>query len=92
MIDFLSDENGDIAVRGGDLATGEAQTVVVEQLVVASGGEFKFSPVLGVGTVRAIGSNGNIDNIKVKLIEDMKRCNIDYKSIEIINKIIEVRL
>jgi hypothetical protein len=40
MIDFLSDENGDIAVRGGDLATGEAQTVVVEQLVVASGGEF----------------------------------------------------
>jgi hypothetical protein len=92
ITDILSDGSGDIQIgTGGDFAIGDCRADMVERLLRAGAGEFKFYAELGVGIVRALGSNGDLNSIKVKLIEDMKRCGIDYKTIEVINEQIEVR-
>ncbi len=49
MTDILFDETDDLAVIGGDMAIGEATLQHQADLLSAQEGEYKQSPVTGVG-------------------------------------------
>ncbi len=49
--DYLLDDDGDLAIRAGDFAFGEASKDNVDLLLRTEPGEVKFSPLTGVGII-----------------------------------------
>lgn len=57
--DYLLADDGDLALRGGDFAFGEASEDNVDVLIRTEPGEVKYSPLTGVGIAGfLLGSTG----------------------------------
>lgn len=82
MKDLIID-NGDLKVKGNDLQVGEATLQVVENIVDSNKGEWKENKYLGVGIKNYLAANENIDDLRAEVIENMKRIGVEYKSVEI---------
>lgn len=61
--DFLYDENGDIAIKDGDLVIGDATFCHVEDLLLAERGFYKFSPLSGIGINRILLDEVDTDEV-----------------------------
>ncbi len=79
MIDILTDENGDLSFKNGDLDIGFSDNQHQEHILIANKGEYKEFPELGVGIHQMIGDD---DFISV-LIETKK--NLEYDGMKINN-------
>lgn len=88
--------NDDIEIKNGDFAIGESDNQHVKHILLASKGEYKFSPELGVGIDRMLATeepmeflieakkNLEYDGMKVKNISFTENgtINVDAKYIE----------
>ncbi|MDR1848120.1 MAG: hypothetical protein LBR17_08430 [Bacteroidales bacterium] len=84
ILGVLTDDMGDLLIENGEIATGDCTADMVERIVVASKGEIKTAPLSGCGIYSIVGGPANAYNsFKVRLIEDLKRNNISYKSINV---------
>lgn len=76
MTGILTDDNGQILFSGHDFALGEISTQTAQAIMEAQPGEFKSSPLLGVGIAKYLKSPKNQklkntirDNMRLGLIE-----------------------
>jgi hypothetical protein len=51
-IDFLIDNQGDLAIQGGDFVVGQSDLQHVKHLLIAEKGNYKNAPLTGVGIRR----------------------------------------
>jgi len=58
QFDILTDESGDLASEKGDFAVGDATQQHQRDLLVAGEGEYKQSPLVGVGIIGFIDDEG----------------------------------
>jgi hypothetical protein len=79
MTDLILNDNGDLKFANGDFATGFSDEQHQEHIVLATKGEFKESPELGVGIVKMLGD----DEFTAILIEAKK--NLQYDGMTINN-------
>ncbi|MDC9722360.1 MAG: hypothetical protein PSN34_06255 [Urechidicola sp.] len=87
--DFLLEDN-DIKIENGDFAIGQSDQQNVEQIFIASPGEFKEFPLVGFAAVKYLKGVANKSafkrNLKVQLQNDGYSPNIDLsKGYEQIN-------
>jgi hypothetical protein len=89
MKGILLDENGDLMVRDGHLATGEIDAQAAQGIIRAWQGEFKEAPLLGgniVGMVNGAPSPFWAGNIKSQLKSQLigvERLDITAEGIEL---------
>ena len=79
MNDLLLDTNGDLAVKNGDLVIGYCDNQHQEHILVATKGEYKEFPELGVGIAQILDD----DDYMGILIEAKK--NLEYDGMKINN-------
>ncbi len=79
MRDLLLDENGDLSIINGDFVTGYSDNQHQEHILVATKGEYKEFPELGVGIEQIL----NDDDWMSVLIEAKK--NLEYDGMKIKN-------
>lgn len=89
MTDLLLDEDGDLKIVDGDFVIGESTAQHQNLLLIADKGEFKESPMRGVGVLRYLedGTPDNlareirteftIDGMKVNQIKRLNNGNIE---------------
>ncbi len=77
MKDFLFDD--DLVIKDGDFAIGESDNQHVKHILLASKGEYKASPELGVGIENML----NTDDPMEYLIEAKK--NLEYDGMKVNN-------
>jgi hypothetical protein len=76
--DILVDDTGDIACENGDFVIGPSDDQHVQDLILASPGDYKESPMLGVGIINTL--NGKLDGamkrkIRINLEADGYKVN-----------------
>lgn len=79
MTELLLDENGDLAIQNGDFTTGFSDNQHQEHILIATKGEYKEFPELGVGIVQMLSD----DDWTSVLIEAKK--NLEYDGMKINN-------
>lgn len=79
MRDLVLDENGDLSIINGDFVTGYSDNQHQEHILVATKGEYKEFPELGVGIEQIL----NDDDWMSVLIEAKK--NLEYDGMKIKN-------
>lgn len=70
MRDVLLDDDNDMVVVGGDMVVGDITQQMIKHVVMATPGEYKEYPMLGVGMIMQINGNRNqfvLNNIKEQL-------------------------
>jgi hypothetical protein len=79
MTELLLDENGDLATQNGDFETGFSDNQHQEHILIATKGEYKEFPELGVGITQMLSD----DDWMSVLIEAKK--NLEYDGMKINN-------
>jgi hypothetical protein len=79
MTDFLLDDNGDLLIKDGDFVIGFSDNQHQLDILVATKGEFKEYPELGVGISEMLSDDDFMD----LLIEAKK--NLEYDGMKINN-------
>jgi hypothetical protein len=79
MTDIILDENGDLDLTNGDLNIGFSDNRHQEHILMASKGDYKEFPELGVNIVQMLGD----DNYTGVLIDAKK--NLEYDGMKINN-------
>lgn len=79
MTDFLLDENGDLSFENGDFDIGFSDYQHQEHILMATKGEFKEFPELGVGLNRMLS-----DDDYTSFLIDAKK-NLEYDGMKINN-------
>ncbi|MDV6170226.1 oxidase [Flavobacterium sp. DG1-102-2] len=79
MTDILSNENGSLAFKDGDFATGFSENQHQHDILLANKGEYKEFPEIGVGLIQMLQDDEYTD----VLIEAKK--NLQYDGMEIDN-------
>ena len=79
MKDFLLDENGDLLIKNGDFVIGESDNQHQLDILLATKGEFKEFPEIGVGISEMLSD----DDFVEFLIEAKK--NLEYDGMKINN-------
>lgn len=79
MKDFLLDENGDLLIENGDFVIGESDNQHQKDILIATKGEFKEFPEIGVGIEAMLSDDDYMD----LLIEAKK--NLEYDGMKINN-------
>jgi hypothetical protein len=79
MNDFLLDENGDLLIENGDFVIGDSSSQHQKDILMATKGEFKEFPEIGVGIEAMLFDDDYMDF----LIEAKK--NLEYDGMDINN-------
>jgi hypothetical protein len=79
MTDILLDNTGDLEVLNGDLVLGYSDNTHQEHILMATKGEFKEFPEIGVGLNRMLG-----DDDYISFLIDAKK-NLEYDGMKINN-------
>lgn len=79
MTELLLDENGDLSIKNGDFVTGFSDNQHQEHILIATKGEYKEFPELGVGIAQMLSD----DDWTSVLIEAKK--NLEYDGMKINN-------
>ena len=69
--DFMRDGHGDLLIRDGDFMVDASETQHISDLLLASPGAYKQSPLLGISLYRELnggGSAANLNEIRKRLI------------------------
>ena len=77
MNDIQLNTGGDLEIKDGDFAIGDATLRHQEHIIIANKGEFKESPEIGVGIIDAL----NSENPK-QVLSDIKR-NFEYDGMDV---------
>ncbi|MCT4698087.1 hypothetical protein [Tenacibaculum haliotis] len=85
MVDFLLDENGDLAIENGDFVLGETDQQNVELLLFSNKGEFKEFPLVGFGAINYIKSNVSEIEFKRDLKIQLEYIGYDNPIIDLSN-------
>lgn len=85
MVDFILDENGDLAIENGDFVLGEADQQNVELLLFSNKGEFKEFPLVGFGAINYIKSNVSEIEFKRDLKIQLEYISYDNPIIDLSN-------
>jgi hypothetical protein len=79
MTELLLDKNGDLTIQNGDFTTGFSDNQHQEHILIATKGEYKEFPEIGVGIVQMLSD----DDWTSVLIEAKK--NLEYDGVKINN-------
>jgi hypothetical protein len=79
MTELLLDENGDLATQDGDFVTGFSDNQHQEHILIATKGEYKEFPELGVGIVQML-----CDDDWMNVLIEAKK-NLEYDGMKINN-------
>lgn len=93
--DIILDSDGELIEVDGDFKTGDNSNNLIRYIVEANKGEYKEFPQLGVGVLRYLNGNKNIQEIERDIINELKSDVFqdpdvdleDYPSIIKINKV-----
>ena len=90
VTDILTeDASGDLMVsRKGDLVIGDATLLHQRDLVMASEGEYKQSPMVGVSVVNFL-DDEEPDDLKRKIRSQFTKDGMNVKSVAMVNGLIE---
>jgi len=84
VYDILLDESGDLAVKNGDLVIGESTNQHQRLLLKACKGEFKQTPLVGVGLINYL-KDENPGQMKTEIRKQLKADKMVIKRLEIVN-------
>ena len=79
MTDILLDNTGDLEAQNGDFVLGYSDNIHQEHILMATKGEFKEFPEIGVGLNRMLG-----DDDYISFLIDAKK-NLEYDGMKINN-------
>ncbi|WP_264520382.1 oxidase [Flavobacterium sp. N1994] len=79
MKDILTDEDGDLLIRGGDIVIGDSDNQHQEDIILASKGEYKETPEIGVGIIQMLS-----DDDPMSVLIEIKK-NLQYDGMQIRN-------
>ncbi len=79
MKDILTDEDGDLLIKNGDIVIGYSDNQHQEDIILANKGEYKETPEIGVGIFQMLSD----DNPMGVLIEIKK--NLQYDGMNVRN-------
>lgn len=85
MNDFILDENNDLIFKNNDIWIGNSFNQNVNNIIYWSPGDCKQFPTLGVGINSMILSSNLSQELKNKIMNQLKSDNIDCKSITTVN-------
>ena len=91
MKGILVDDNGDLVIRGGHIATGDNRTQCAQHLIGAFTGEYKYAPLLGGNARNMICVTPDpfwAGNVKSQL----RQCLIEAERLEVGANTIEIEL
>lgn len=80
-IDILFDDDGELRWQDGDLVEGPSDQIAIQDILETNKGEWKEHPVVGVGLVRYLNSDGTI-NGRVGLLKQI-RLQLEYDNFDI---------
>lgn len=92
MTGILTDDNGQILFSGHDFALGEISTQTAQAIMEAQPGEFKSSPLLGVGIAKYLKSPKNNQTLKNIIRDNMRLGLIEISSVDFDGDNIEIKL
>lgn len=81
MEDFLLDESNDMIIKNGDFLIGNSTEQNQKNILLATKGEFKEHPEVGVGLINYILE----DNPKQMLIDAQRQFEYDGMTVNILN-------
>lgn len=79
MKDILTDENGDLLIKNGDLLIDYSDNQHQEHIILANKGDFKETPEIGVGIAQLIS-----DDDPMSVLIDIKK-NLQYDGMNVRN-------
>ena len=90
VTDILTeDTSGDLMVsRKGDMMIGDATLLHQRDLIMASEGEYKQSPIVGVGVVSFL-DDEEPDELKRKIRSQFTKDGMNVKAVNMVNGLIE---
>ena len=90
VTDILTeDASGDLMVsRQGDLMIGDATLLHQRDLIMASEGEYKQNPMVGIGVVNFL-DDEEPDDLKRKIRSQFTTDGMNVKSVSMVNGLIE---
>lgn len=71
-IDFLLDDDGDLAVAGGDLVAGDSADQEMRALLLSHKGNWLAAPFVGVGVDDELLNDGNLTGLQQEVIRQFE--------------------
>jgi hypothetical protein len=81
--DFLFDDDGDLGITAGDITTGPSDNQHLEDIMIASWGQFRQYPDLGVGLERFFMGNYSKQFIRKEIRREVQSDNFVITDLEI---------
>ena len=91
MTGILTDDNGQILFSGHDFALGKISAQTAQAIMEAQPGEFKGSPLLGVGIAKYLKSPKN-QSLKNIIRDNMRLGLIDIASVDFDRENIKIKM
>lgn len=73
VFDFILDDNGDLLMQGGDLLVAESTLQHQRDLLLASKGDFRQFPLIGVGVERELLNDIGPTDLRVMIQREFER-------------------
>ncbi len=86
VFDFLEGADGDLAIKGGDLAFGESTLQHQRDLLVAVPGEFKQTPWIGVGLKTSLLDEESPASLRQRIQRNMERDGMRIGRLRILDR------
>jgi hypothetical protein len=82
---YIADEDGDLDFSSGDIGKGETTTLHQRRLLMASKGEYKQYPTIGVGVTDFILDEVGDDELKQIVTTEFENDGMTIKQLSLIN-------
>lgn len=79
MKDILTDEDGDLLIKDGDIVIGDSDNQHQEDIILANKGEYKETPEIGVGIFQMLS-----DDDPMSVLIEIKK-NLQYDGMQVKN-------
>lgn len=76
-------ENDEIAVKNGKMIIGDNAMDIIERVIDSNVGEWKEDATMGVGIANMLNGEQRDDIVRVKIMDNVEKNNINYETIEI---------